>query len=327
MVSEKTLILLDTNKAIDLLKGSPRYDSFDFGREFVELQEFVKKNQLSDEITFAISELTLSELLSQKKRSYEKDLKSFKEVVERLRSLKGVEIPECELPDKSFDCIGELNPLVQKFLGDNKIKVLTINPKDKAEIFDVIIKKSIERSAPFRKDNGKNPTDRGFKDAVIFETLKKHPAIVENTNIILFTQDLDFQGCKEEVKKVNFNILPSTRLLIGELDSIYEKKILEIKYSSVIGKDYFLSNLIQRISSESGVNSEEINVIRLNVQIIENKSDLKKIFDFIPEDEDYFEGLVGLHSRVRIKGYKYNAFTLVDLVAKEIEIVEIDDFL
>ena len=59
---DKTLILMDTNKVRNVLLGSPRYDTFDFGKEFFEIKSFLEENSLIDLVTLAITEMTLKEL-------------------------------------------------------------------------------------------------------------------------------------------------------------------------------------------------------------------------------------------------------------------------
>ena len=321
MVLDKTLVLIDTNNARSVLSGSPRYDTFDFGSEFSELRKFVTDNRLDYEITFAIAQLTLSELLAQKKKAYGKDLTSFTQAVERLKNLKDVNIPEYTLPNENFDCIKELTPLAQKFIEENNIKILKIEDRDKTEILDVIVKKVIDGTSPFKKNQHNNSKDLGFKDALIFETLRKHPILEENANVILFTQDGDFKGCEKELEKVNFKIIGSKDLLIEYLKAIHNDRITELKYESIIGTDYFSSKLTELISSELDVNKEDVVVVKLNQQIIETDSELRNVFD----SEVNEEGMIGLKSRIKVKDRLYFVFSLIDLGANVINMIQVSE--
>src|SRR3990172_4206699 len=175
MDSDKTLIVIDTNQARSVLNDSPRYDRFDFGREFITLRMFIEENDLLDTATLEITEMTLKELLKQKEKVYDNDKANLRSAISRLRHLENVSIPDIVLPEDSFDCMKYLAPKVEKFLEENKVLIIKIQDTNKAPMLDALIQNVIDVRLPF-KTTGKDNTcsGQGFKDAVIWETLIHH---------------------------------------------------------------------------------------------------------------------------------------------------------
>ncbi|VUT28092.1 MAG: hypothetical protein SYNGOMJ08_00653 [Candidatus Syntrophoarchaeum sp. GoM_oil] len=324
MDSEKTLILFDTNKIRNVLKGSPRYDSFEFGREFNELKTFLEKNKITDCVTLVITEMTLSELLNQKKKSYEQDISDLNSIVLRLRNLDNVSIPELALPEENFDCITYLKPKVITFLEESNVQIIKIENEKKALVFDVLVQKVIDIIPPFKAGQRDSCNGQGFKDAVIWETFKQSDIAKDYSTIILFTGDSDFAGCEQEVEEINFKTIKSTEFLIQELRSIYHRELLKEKYKKVIRNQYLVDNLKQLIASEIDSNPKDIDIVNLTEKIIDNPIDLKNQFTSI-EDEEYFENMVGFISKIKVNDSEYSVASLFDLGSNEIDTIQIEE--
>ncbi len=315
---DKTLILMDTNKTRSTLNGSPRYDSFDFGQDFKELRSFIDRNNLSNNIILAITEMTLKELLVQKKKIYEDDKETMISASSRLRNLENVSIPDFTLPDDSFDCINYINPKVETFLKENKITIIKIEDEKKSSVLDTLIQKAIDYKPPFKR--GKD----GFKDAVILETFIKSDIKNGCTNVILFTNDNDFSDCEKEIGGINFKIIKSTGDLIDELISIYASKLLEKKYEELSKNQYLITNLKQMIASELDFAVDDINIVSLTEEIIDEPVNLKEKFASLSEDKEYFENMVCFVSKVKIVDSEYTIDVLIDLGSNGIETIQVD---
>ena len=90
LTSSRTLIILDTNMSRSMYQGAHRYDTFDLGNEFDSLSNFVAKHKLHELVRFAITELTLMELLLQKKEAFDLDRKQFVQTFSKLRDRRTV---------------------------------------------------------------------------------------------------------------------------------------------------------------------------------------------------------------------------------------------
>lgn len=327
MTSDKTLILMDTNKTRDTLSGSPRYDTFEFGREFTELKTFLETNNLTDLVTIAITEMTLSELLSQKKRVYDEDMRNLNSSISRLRNLDNVNIPNLTLPGEGFDLIQYLGPKVETFLQENNIHLIRIEQEKKAPIFDVLVKKVIEITPPFKGDKNKGCGGHGFKDAVIWETFKQSAIKEDFSNIILFTGDSDFNGCEKEVEDIFFKITKSQIDIIEELKSIYASNILENKYKEISQNEYLIANIKEMMAIEMNTQPEMINITSLTNEIIDTPNLLIDQFSDLVEDEEYFKEMVCFISKVKVGDKEYMVKSLIDLTSNEIETVEAEELL
>ncbi len=325
MNSDKTLILMDTNKTRNILDGSPRYDEFDFGRDFKVLKLFIDKNNLSDNIILAITEMTLKELLVQKKKTYEDDKENLRSASTRLRTLKNVVvIPDFTLPDNSFDCVNYLDPIINEFLKENNITIIKVEDSKKSSTFDALIQRAIDRKPPFKPGKNNN-FGSGFKDAIIWETFSQNDIKKSCDNIILFTNDNDFNGCEKEINDVNFKIIKSTGELIDELESIYDTQIRIKKYEKILENQYFENNLKHNIELELDHTIDDINIVSLRDQIIDDPIDLKEKFHSLNKNEEYFENMICLVSNIRILDDEYIIYSLIDLGPNTIITIQVEN--
>lgn len=324
MVS-KTLILMETSKARSILCGAPRYDSFEFGREFNEIKQFIEENGLTGEVKFAITEMTLDELLVQKKEVFEEDISNLNSAITRLRTLENVNIPEVRLPPGDFDLVANLKPKLSQFINDNNISLIKIENEKKASVLDKLILRVIKIERPFRQGKDNRCEGQGFKDAVIWETFVQSNLIANYQNIILFTNDSDFDGCENEVENTGFKIIKSKEFLIQELSSIYNNEILKKKYESKIENDYFKNSLKQCIATELGSTLDSITIADLIIKVIDDKKELTKQFISLNEDETYFEDMLGIISKINVNEIEYIISTLFDLNSNEIEKIQIEN--
>jgi len=313
MNSDKTLILMDTNKTRSLFHGSPRYDNFDLGAEFKDLKTFIDENNLSENVILGITEMTLKELLIQKKKVYETDKENLISASSRLRNLENTSIPDFTLPDDSFDCIDYLNPKVEAFLHDKNILLIKIGEGKKETILDTLIQKAI---------NGKRPY--GFKDAIILETFNQSEIKNDYVNVILFTGDNGFDGCDEEITDVNFKIIKSKEVVIKELETIYAENLLEKKYEDLSKNQYLVTNLKQMIASELDSDLTDVDIVSLTEKIIDEPVELKQKFPSLNQEDEYFVNMVCFVSQVRINDSKYVINSLIDLGSNEIETIQVE---
>jgi hypothetical protein len=324
MVSDKTLVIMDTNKTRSTLDGLPRYDGFDLGRDFTALKNFIDENNLSEIITIAITEMTLKELLNQKKRVYDEDVMNLKQAISRLKHLENVSIPKITLPEDSFDCITYLTPKVEAFLRENNIEVIKIEAEKKSLVLDVLIQNVIDVKPPFRLGRNNNSSGHGFKDAVIWETLN-HSSLINNyKNVILLTDDSDFDNCKINSDKINFKTIKLNADLIDELKVLYAKNLREKKYADLSTNNYLISNIKQMIASELDSIEDSVNIVSLTDDIIDTPSQLKEKFTSIDENEEYFENMVCFVGKIKVLDIEYVVNVLIDLGSNEIETIQVE---
>ena len=141
-----------------------------------------------------------------------------------------------------------LEIITNEFLDNPRVTAKIIScPKDE-ETFENIIDQAIRSNKPFRtgKISGKEYTDAGFKDALIFNTLLKH---TDNELGILVSNDNDFSDLFKEKSMQNLHLCKS----LEEVKDILSKGfyILNIDImKSLLKEDHYL---LDRIIEESNL--------------------------------------------------------------------------
>lgn len=263
----KTLIVFDTNKLRSTIRGGPSYGSFEFSKEFKELQSFIVKKGLLNYIDIGVSKLVLEELLNQKIEQYTEDIKNISAIRIRLSELPGVDFTLLRLPDTTFDCQKHLNPLLENFIRDNRISIID-TPGDKSGyLLKEIIKRAVEKTPPFRE--GKS--DAGFKDTVIWMSLLNCENLDNYDKVIFVSKDSDFNDkCKfefEEKIKKHICITTSVAFVITEIEGDYKYFIEEKEWIDFVNTDYFKDYLTQWLSEldKIPIEGEEYTLETVNV--------------------------------------------------------------
>ncbi|SRR6266566_3492646 len=265
----KTLVIFDTNKVRSTLSGSPSYGSFEFGSEFDSLKSYIKDNGLSEFVDLAIPSVAIEEVLQQKIEQFSQDMRSVSQIKSRLSELPGVDFSKVSLPDSSFDCKQHLNPLMASFIRNKEFAVIDIAEDRFGHILKEVLKRAIERRSPFRR--GKNSTDMGFKDVLIWESLLNYDNYDRYDKVILFTGDSGFDDdCKIEFEsrlKKEILITPSSQFLQSEIEEDYADIIQNKEWRDFVNTDYFRSYFDNELSKLEyvTVSGIEYKVIRASV--------------------------------------------------------------
>ncbi|WP_042723313.1 hypothetical protein, partial [Flavobacterium sp. B17] len=83
----KTLIVFDTNSLRSTDGEKVVYSTFEFGKPFSILEEYITNNNLEDAVTLAIPAWAIVELKDQKERQYAEDVDNFNKHFKRLKDL------------------------------------------------------------------------------------------------------------------------------------------------------------------------------------------------------------------------------------------------
>jgi predicted XRE-type DNA-binding protein len=250
----KILIVLETNKLRDTSEGDPTYHTFTFGSEYGQLKTFIQDKKLSASVDIAVTEMSVSELIKQKVDAYYTDIGKLKSAMHRMSGLPSVNFSAIQLPAEGFDCHAHLSPQVEQFLLDSNIKVIKLAEGKLSGAFKDIIRRSIEKRAPFKR------SDTGFKDVVIWETLLNYEEMVNYQKVYFVSSDAGFTAeCKKEFEerlKIRVSITTSIEFLIEELAKDFEPLIEKNKYAEFASKDYFKAHIDGLLSSLTSVPME-----------------------------------------------------------------------
>ncbi len=135
--------------------------------------------------------------------------------------------------------------IAQAFLNNPRVNAKVIScPKDEITMQKIIVQ-AVRSIRPFRtaKANGKEYTDAGFKDALIFNTILNH---TEDQLGILISNDGDFSELFNEASHGNLRICSTVKevqMILSREFNIVTINMIE----GILGSD---SYLMQRILSE-----------------------------------------------------------------------------
>lgn len=323
---QKTLIVFDTNKLRATIRGGPSYSSFEFSKEFKELQSFIVQKGLSDCIDIGVSSIVIEELLNQKIEQYTKDINSISEIRIRLSELPGVDFTRLRLPDTTFDCQTHLNPLLEKFIQDNEIIIIDIPDYKFGYLFKEIVKRAVEKKPPFRQ--GEKSSDAGFKDTVIWMSLLNYENLKKYDKVIFVSNDSGFnEKCKSEFEEKimkHICISPSAEFVISEIEEDYQSTIRINEFTDFANTDYFKDHLTQWLSELDKIPIEGDEYTLENVNIIDYINSIQNLEE---EETDISTIIVSLaKGTVKINNNEREVFIQVKTYLDDTKGIQDTDF-
>lgn len=211
-------IVFDTNT----MRG---YHSEDFltNLNLKGLPIFLKEHDLH-EVKLAIPEMVLREMVQQDLEAIEHHVKRIVAASKALHSF-GVSIPK-KTYDRAY--LKEVKATYQKIIQDHGIEIISTPKLDQNDL----IERAVKGKKPFTSRDNSNRSDKGFKDAVIWQTMladsKKNPGIsyifcTENKED--FPQDLLAPEMSHVNPKGKFRIIGTVAAVKEFLDSEYSLRL------------------------------------------------------------------------------------------------------
>ncbi len=242
----KVLIIFDTNSIGHYemrfsFRYYPDYSNVVLNSGFYEILNFIKRNSLKKNVYIAIPRIVILELSNQQNNSHN----NIKSILNSINNLPNINI--------KIDDINYNEYIIKKFgelITKTSIKIIEI-PK-KGVINSLINRVFSKKSAPFIKSNSQK--DRGFKDALIWESIISYFEIKKFDTIFFLCKDNGFNNqCKEEFLNKfsgkNFELMNNQQnckqtisnlanIFKIDIDLDYVKKIIDTNLN-----DYILDDL------------------------------------------------------------------------------------
>lgn len=194
-IYDKAYIYFDTNKLECRHSGQSLYLSqFTINPLYYEIEDLIYNLGLKDKVEICIPEIVWLELQEHLVNHFKSERKSIEDKVDIFRKSFGnlaeiyYEFKDCKT---ELEYLNYVNDIAQDFLANPRVNAKIIScPKDEMSM-QQIIKQAIHSTRPFRtaKVGGKEYTDVGFKDALIFNTVTTH---TKNNLGIFISNDNDF---------------------------------------------------------------------------------------------------------------------------------------
>lgn len=260
---EKAYIYFDTNALECRHSGKALFLSqFTVNPLYYEIEDLIRNMKLVDRVEICIPEIVWYELqehlvsyFRSEKASMESKILSFRKSFGSLAEI------TCEFKDCNTESeyTTYATTIAQDFLENPRVNAKIIPcPKDE-NTMQQIIGQAIHSIKPFRivKANGKEYTDAGFKDALIFNTLLKYTG---NQLGILVSNDNDFLELFNETTRTNLKMCRDAK----EIQMILSREFNVISTDMVEGILTTDKYLLQRILTECGI-EENATVYRMEI--------------------------------------------------------------
>ena len=158
-----------------ILRTKNNYSEFSLSSQYTSFIDFLGTHDLIDKCKFNFSRIVLKELSKQVTESYEKDL----EILKRFKSINDETI-EIE---RQF--IKNIDKEIEDYIKNEKGNIIEIPTS--TESYKKIIDRAINKKKPFCGDKG--DSDKGFKDAIQWESILKYAKDCKSTKYILLTEN------------------------------------------------------------------------------------------------------------------------------------------
>lgn len=208
----KYYIIFDTNILYRRYDKRGDFNEFSFSSTFQNVIDTVNEFDLYEYVTIVIPNVVWNEMIEQEIESH--DIK-LKELLEKCKKFK---FPEIEINSKTLDYRRFIVNKVSEYKSENlsKFNKVIDLPLPTRNRFDSIVERAFDKRPPFEGKDTKS--DKGFKDALLWESILEFSENVEHISIILYTKDNIFTNELEQ--EYNNEFLGSTLKICNDESQI-----------------------------------------------------------------------------------------------------------
>ena len=304
-VQNKTYIFFDTN----MLEHRFNKDCFnvfqpEFSDEYFYIKNFIIDNHLELYVKICIPEIVLMEIKKHLVDCYKSQCDSLASHLNNFKKIFG-DMYEISANKKICQTVEEYIDYINKYFDgilERNANVLSIIPYPRDnETFEKFVHKAMHSEKPFTKAkvNGKEYTDAGLKDAIIYETIYQY----KNDNFsILVTNDHDFKELFSEIDESNNLRLSNNKEDIKEfLIKKYNIEDESYEIRQIIADDeYFRKTLLSQLDFVENANYKFGKIIKIND--VEEGTEI--VFSTIINGENYKFDII----------YELNSKTLIEVI-------------
>ncbi len=279
MESERLIIFFDTNILYVSGDKGEDFSEFSLNNVYNDLTDFIERNDFEG-VKIFIPKIVLEELSFQKRKRYPESLKTLKNHFKDFDKLPGFIF---QAPD-DFDYDPYLYQRIEEYTARMGIDIL---PYPSNERFNYLIKRAVEKRPPFK---GKDTiSDKGFKDAINWESILEFARSHECENYLLYSKDQDFS----EELEIEFNAITSKRIKV-----IREKRGMQQYLSDFFGVNLGLKKVEDILEKSDFIADYRLDIIEKYKYIDLGEKFAIKEIDFVKDkpiediseiDIDYFE--------------------------------------
>lgn len=277
----KYYIIFDTNILYRKYDKRGDFNEFSFSSTFQNVIDIVNEFDLYEYVTIVIPNVVWNEMIEQEIESH--DIK-LKDLLEKCKKFK---FPEIEINSKTLDYRRFIENKVSEYKSENLLKFNKVIdlPLPTRNRFDSIVERAFDKRPPFEGKDTKS--DKGFKDALLWESILEFSENVEHISIILYTKDNIFTNeleqeynneflgstlkiCNDEsqirgmlklwLKEIDeYAYIPNVQLDTQEIEEWFNSDDC-IEKIKIAGKEYFEENALMKLVGIEVNNSNVLEV-------------------------------------------------------------------
>lgn len=211
----KYYIIFDTNILYRRYDKRGDFNEFSFSSTFQNVIDIVNEFDLYEYVTIVIPNVVWNEMIEQEIESH--DIK-LKELLEKCKKFK---FPEIEINSRTLDYRRFIENKVSEYKTENlsKFNKVIDLPLPTRNRFDSIVERVFDKRPPFEGKDTRS--DKGFKDALLWESILEFSENIENINVILYTKDNIFSN---ELEQEYHNQFDSSNLKVCNDESQIREK-------------------------------------------------------------------------------------------------------
>ncbi|KAB3527071.1 PIN domain-containing protein [Alkaliphilus serpentinus] len=213
------VIIFDTNILYEKAENGCNFCEFKFNRLFQNIVDEIEERDLIDHITIAIPDVTWNELYHQRIQAYNRKNHELEKLLEVFK------FPHIQYEISAFDYEVYLNEQIDIFkkkLGNYSMNVISIDLPSETR-FQSIVRRAFSKLPPFEGVDKKS--DKGFKDALIWESVLEFKAKYFEYKVILYSRD----GLFNDILAQEYNDLFKDNLILLNKEVDVIRQIAEVQ--------------------------------------------------------------------------------------------------
>lgn len=203
---QEYFVIFDTNALFRAYVKKADFTSFSFNSTYENIVGFINQLDIYEQVVIVIPTVVWEEMERQIIEAHQLRIREFREKVTKYH------FPEIAIEDKGdIDYSDFIHPIVEKYRKNLSSNINTVieMPVASETRYRSILKRAFDKRPPFEGKDKKS--DKGFKDALLWESLLEFTTQHDAANIIYYSQDNAFG---EELQNEFFTNFPNATLTI-----------------------------------------------------------------------------------------------------------------
>lgn len=314
ILEPRTLVILDTNKIRANFEWEKDYSSFEPKGDFVKIIEWIEHNRLHGLVTVGLPEMVVEEVVENRSANFDQELERLRSSLKKLENLSSCDFSGIVMPGEDFDYRQFFRKKIGEYLGGKPfVIILKLEKAAHGKTLEKVMKKALSKAKPF--DN----SGRGFKDALIWETLLNFGDINGYHDVFLLTEDSGFESLQGEFGKTfskDLRMEYDTTTLIVDLEKIYGLYVAYPELVRYLKTEYFRSKLVEYLIDEAEI--ADLEVKRIIAITDASQDDLKEFgLPDAKSDED-LASLKRVDFAFKNNRLEYNSTMMIESATNEI---------